>query len=106
MDAEDKSAGLITDRVAEAACSKCGHKINVADLQPFAKVACTGCGNIEIVPARLGPFLLLDLIGTGGMGGVYYARDESLGRFVAIKVMIYSVLILSIMKLPCRLELR
>jgi serine/threonine protein kinase len=63
----------------------------VADLDPFVQVECPDCTNIETVSAKLGPFRLLNLIGTGGMGGVYYAKDESLGRFVAIKVMLTSI---------------
>jgi TolB-like protein len=35
---------------------------------------------------RLGPYEVLDLIGEGGMGQVYRAKDTRLGRLVAIKV--------------------
>ena len=36
---------------------------------------------------RLGIFEIVDLIGTGGMGEVYRARDPRLNREVAVKVL-------------------
>jgi serine/threonine protein kinase len=38
--------------------------------------------------SRLGTYEIVALIGTGGMGEVYRARDTTLNRAVAIKVLL------------------
>src|SRR5260370_29944176 len=41
----------------------------------------------RLIGARVGPYDVIELIGTGGMGEVYRAHDPRIGREVAIKVM-------------------
>jgi eukaryotic-like serine/threonine-protein kinase len=42
---------------------------------------------------RLGPYEIVDLLGAGGMGEVYRARDTRLRREVAVKVLLADIAI-------------
>ncbi len=75
------------DRIDRMVCASCNSEIDVSTLAPFSEAACPNCGSPFSVPARLGHYLLLSLIGAGGMGSVYEAYDETLDRIVAIKIM-------------------
>lgn len=85
--AEHEPIDVIADQVEKIACRKCGRHLDVSKLPMFSKVECPDCKTKQTVPARLGQFLLLEVLGAGGMGAVYQALDQSLGRYVAIKVM-------------------
>jgi len=80
-----------TDSVSTAICEKCGCEIDVEGIASFDAVECPDCNERVTVPAKLGPFLLVEMLGAGGMGAVYIAKDELLGRKVAIKVMLKSL---------------
>lgn len=73
------------------ACSKCAQQIDVSETVPFTLMDCPACGAQMRVPARFANFILLEQLGRGGMGAVYKAYDETLGRTVALKVMQQSI---------------
>ncbi len=85
--ADNKSNDIIADRVDRLACSKCGHHMDLSEVEPFSEIVCPKCNTKQVAPMRLGSFLLIKEMGKGGMGSVYRAFDQTLGRYVAIKVM-------------------
>ncbi len=85
--ADPISIEIIADPVDKIACRKCGKHMEVSGFPHFTQVECPECHTLQPVPAKLSQFLLLEILGTGGMGAVYQALDTTLGRYVAIKVM-------------------
>ncbi len=86
-----RTVNVQLERVPIMGCPGCKRELSVAEFAPFTTIQCPHCGAQMDVPARLGNYLLLGLIGAGGMGGVYHGLDQSLGRKVAIKVMLKSL---------------
>jgi serine/threonine protein kinase len=88
MDARELE--IVTDPVLVYPCVNCAAKLDLAGRKAFSPVRCPACRAEMQVPARMAGFLLVELLGTGGMGSAYRARDEALNRDVAIKIMLKS----------------
>lgn len=84
---KDDTVNILADPVRELVCPECGYTIDVTGEQILTPLSCPKCEADLTVPARLGDFILVEVLGSGGMATVYKAYDESLGRFVAVKIM-------------------
>lgn len=82
---------ILIERFDVIACSKCNQPIDTSQSAPFTQIHCPACAVSMRVPARFANFILLDQLGKGGMGAVYKAYDETLGRTIALKVMQQSI---------------
>ena len=71
----------------ETITCECGNVVDVKGLPPLSTVECPKCKRKFPVGVRMGQFLLLKRLGHGAMGEVFEAKDITLGRHVAIKVM-------------------
>ncbi|HMO04440.1 MAG TPA: serine/threonine-protein kinase [Kiritimatiellia bacterium] len=69
-------------------CESCGHAVALDTLTPLSVVACPKCGVNNLVPYRLGDYLLFEPLGAGGVSSVYKAVHRSReNTFFAVKLL-------------------
>lgn len=77
----------IQKRKLKVRCPQCEQKLDLSTLPPFSIINCPVCEEDILVPKYFGPYLLLEIIGQGGMSKVYHAIELELDREVAIKIL-------------------
>ena len=69
------------------ACRGCGSYMDVSDIGPFSVVICSACETENLVNSDFGPYTLVNKLTDGGMSVVFIARDNTLEREVALKIL-------------------
>lgn len=68
-------------------CQDCGNPMDISQVAPFTKVECPTCGKQVRVKYEFGPYTLIRRHAVGGMSMVFVARDKTLNREVALKIL-------------------
>jgi eukaryotic-like serine/threonine-protein kinase len=70
-----------------ASCQSCGAAMDVSAVAPYTNVECPKCGEHTRVKREFGPYTLVRRHAVGGMSMVFVARDSTLDREVALKIL-------------------
>ena len=68
-------------------CFSCGREMNFMHFQPLDRLQCPSCKAEVLVPGVLEGYTLVHFLGDGAVGRVYLAKDPTLERDVAIKIL-------------------
>ena len=77
----------MADKPFTTTCSNCKNVIDVTGFEPGVGITCPYCSHEFLLTRHFGNFLLERHLGTGTMGSVYLAKDLTLHRVVAVKVL-------------------
>jgi eukaryotic-like serine/threonine-protein kinase len=70
-----------------AYCDSCGSAMDVSAVAPFSRVVCPACQAETRVKREFGPYTLVSRHAVGGMSMVFVAKDKTLNREVALKIL-------------------
>ncbi len=84
---KNPAENITVDAVEVITCATCGHDFKPGDVKPMAPIACPQCNIKMRVPGAMENFVLNSVLGHGSTGVVFRAKDTSLGRTVALKLL-------------------
>lgn len=68
-------------------CYSCSEPMNIASVAPYTRVVCPGCEVENRVKKHFGHYTVTRRHAIGGMSSVFVAKDDTLNREVALKIL-------------------